>query len=398
MDDRTLPLSDLLVLDLTRARSGPSATRMLADWGADVLKIQEPAVDGKPPEEMGGGWSSSDFQNLNRNKRAMSLNLKEPEGRKLFMQLVERADMVVENYRPDVKYRLGIDYEACRAVNGRIIYGSISGFGQTGPYADRAGLDQIAQGMGGLMSVTGLPGQGPVRAGIAIADLAAGAFLVQGLLAALHQRHRTGEGQWVHTSLLEAQISMMDFQAVRWLTDHEVPPQAGNDHPTMMPTGVFPTADGHINIQATSNTLFRKLCEALDAPEVLANPAYADVASRSRNRRALVEELGAHTRKATTAHWLERLNEAGIPCGPIYTVDQTFADPQVQHLQMVLEAHQPGLGDLHLLAPPFTLSAAGRPTTARMPPPRHGQHTDEVLRWLGYNDDAIADLRRRRIV
>ncbi len=395
--ERLLPLSDLVVLDLTRARSGPSATRMLADWGADVIKIQEPATDGVPPEEMGGGWQSSDFQNLNRNKRSLSLNLKEDEGRLIFLKLVESADIVVENYRPDVKHRLGVDYEACKAVNPRIIYGSISGFGQSGPYFQRPGLDQIAQGMGGLMSVTGIPGQGPIRAGVAIADLSAGAFLVQGILIALHERGRTGEGQWVHTSLLEAQIGMMDFQAVRWLTDGEVPPQAGNDHPTMMPTGVFPTSDGYLNIQATSNALFKKLCDAIGAADVLGNPGYASVGERSKNRRPLVDEIAEYTKRGSTAQWLEVLNAAGIPCGPIYTVDKTFADPQVQHLGMVMEAHQPKLGELHLLTPPYSLSDS-RPRQARMPAPAHSQHTDDILASLGYDAAAIDDLRARRIV
>ena len=276
----TLPLDDVFVLDLTRARAGPTAARQLADWGADVLKLEEPGD--RRTEGITGGRNTPDFQNLHRNKRSMTLNLKAPEGRKLFMELAAKADVIVENYRPGVKQRLGIDYEAVRAINSRIVYGSISGFGQTGPYRDRPGVDQIAQGLGGLMSITGLPGQGPVRVGIPIADLCAGQFLAQGILLALLERHRTGEGQWVHTSLLEAQIHMLDFQAARWLIDKEVPPQAGNDHPTGIPTGVFPTSDGHINIAASGGALYRRLCEAIGSPELIDDPDFVSAGRRSR--------------------------------------------------------------------------------------------------------------------
>ena len=244
-----LPLADLVVLDLTVARAGPTAVRQLADWGAEVIRI-EPA--GAHDDVTGGRRHGSDFQNLHRNKRCITLDLKQPRGREIFLALARRADVVVENFRADVKHRLGVDYESVRAVNPRIVYGSISGFGQDGPYRDRPGVDQIAQGLGGLMSVTGLPGQGPVRVGVAISDLAAGLYLACGILVALHERARSGEGQWVTTSLLEALIGMLDFQAARFLVEGEVAGQAGNHHPTLAPMGVFPTADGHINIAATS--------------------------------------------------------------------------------------------------------------------------------------------------
>jgi crotonobetainyl-CoA:carnitine CoA-transferase CaiB-like acyl-CoA transferase len=259
------PLSHITVLDLTRARSGPTCVRQLADLGASVIQV-EARVD----RDSDFARHGFDFQNLHRNKRSITLDLKTPGGVEILEKLVARADVLVENFRPDVKTRLGIDYEALSRVNPRLVYGSISGFGQSGPYRDRPGYDQIAQGMGGLMSITGLPGQGPVRVGIPVADLTAGIFLAEGILAALIERERSGRGQWVHTSLLEAMIRMLDFQATRWLMGGEIPPQAGNDHPTGIPTGVFRTSDGHINIAAAGQVMFRRLCDALGV-EALVN-------------------------------------------------------------------------------------------------------------------------------
>jgi crotonobetainyl-CoA:carnitine CoA-transferase CaiB-like acyl-CoA transferase len=394
MESRKLPLSDLLVLDLTRARSGPTAVRQLADWGAEAIKIEEPADADAGTGSLGG----SDYQNLHRNKRSIALNLKTDEGREVFFKLVEKADIVIENYRPDVKFRLGIDYDSVRKANPRIIYGSISGFGQDGPYANRPGYDQIAQGMGGLMSVTGLPGDGPVRVGIPIADLTAGIFLAMGILVALHERERTGEGQWVHTSLLEAQIAMLDFQAARWLIDHEVPPQAGNDHPTGIPTGVFPTADGFINIAASGDPMFRRLCTALECTELLDHPDYQASRGRSKNRVALNEALSERTRTKTGNYWVEALNAAGVPCGPIYNIDQTMEDIQVRHLGMSSPVDHPRLGRLDVLQQAVSLSAVGGRPPMRLPTPDHGQHTDEVLSSLGYDAKAIDALRAKNVI
>ena len=287
-----LPLSRFKVIDLTRARAGPTAVRQLADWGADVLKIETPDNDATEV----GSRASPDFQNLHRNKRSLTLNLKHPEAVEILKRLVESADVLVENYRPDVKRRLGIDYDRLRAINPRLVYASISGFGQEGPYADRPGLDQIAQGMGGLMSITGLAGQGPVRVGIAIADLTAGVFCAMGILLALLEREESGAGQWVQTSLLAAQVAMLDFQAARWLLAGEVPEQAGNNHPTAIPTGVFATTDGHINIAGSGPELFARLCKALGAEQLAADPAYSSGKARLRNRDQLNAAIEAITR------------------------------------------------------------------------------------------------------
>ncbi|MCC7348206.1 MAG: CoA transferase, partial [Variibacter sp.] len=344
-----LPASQALarykVLDLTRARAGPTCARHLADWGADVIKIEMTEEGGDMAHDRHG----PDFQNLHRNKRSMTLNLKDPEGLEVFKRLVRNVDVVVENYRPDVKFRLGIDYETLKAINPRLILGSISGFGQEGPYRERPGFDQIAQGMGGLMWITGLPGQGPVRVGVPIADLTAGMFLAMGVMAALLEREQSGEGQWVRTSLLQAQIAMLDFQAARWLIKHEVPPQAGNDHPTGIPTGVFPTSDGHINIAASNQHMFRRLCAALDAPHIERNPDFANEKLRSRNRAACNAAIGEITRTRTSAEWIALLNQQSVPCGPIYKMNEVFADPQVKHLGMAAPVHSPALGDIEVV-------------------------------------------------
>ncbi|MBV8888875.1 MAG: CoA transferase [Alphaproteobacteria bacterium] len=392
----TLPLSRFTVLDLTHARAGPTAVRQLADWGARVIKIEPPGDDGR--DVTGSKREGFDFQNLHRNKRSLALNLKAPEGHALFMKLAEQADVIVENFRSTVKHRLGVDYDSVKKVNPRIVYGSISGFGQTGPYAKRPGVDQIAQGMGGLMSITGFPGQGPVRVGIPIDDLCAGLLLAQAILMALIEREQSGEGQWVHTSLLEAQIFMLDFQASRWLQAGEVAKQAGNDHPTGIPTGLFPTADGQINIAASGDQMFRRFCEAADALHLLDDPDYKTGPARSKNRKALNEIIAEITRKRPSAYWVELLNEIGVPCGPLYTIDQTFADPQVQHLEMARPMDHHRLGELKVVGQAINMTKTPEPARMRIATPDLGEHSDEVLRELGYTDTAIADLRTRAVV
>jgi formyl-CoA transferase len=388
-------LSRFLVLDLSRVRSGPTAVRQLADWGANVIKIETPpALEGG--DSPGGPRHGPDFQNLHRNKRSLTLNLKAPEGRAILKRFAEKADVLVENFRPDVKHRLGIDYESLSAINPRLVYASISGFGQDGPYKDRPGFDQIAQGMGGLMSITGKPGQGPMRVGIPIADLTAGIYCSFGILVALLAREETGRGQWVQTSLLQAQVAMLDFQAARWLISKEVPKQAGNDHPLYMPTGVFETADGHLNIAVTGKVMWERFCQAIDGEDLMRHSDYATAALRSKNRAALSEEINRRLRTADTQTWMERFHEAGVPSGPINTIDQVFADLQVQHLRMAQPVTSPALGPIELVAQPVTLSET--PSSLRAAPPEVGEHTDEVLREFGYAADEIATFRRDGVI
>ena len=388
----TGPLARFKVIDLTRVRAGPTCVRQLADWGADVIKIEAPEGDAG----LGGERHGPDFQNLHRNKRSLTLNLKAPEGLAILKKLVAQADVVVENYRPDVKFRLGVDYESLKAVNKRIVYASISGFGQDGPYRDRPGFDQIAQGMGGLMSITGLPGQGPVRVGIPVADLTAGIFAAMGILVALLEREESGEGQWVTSSLPGAQIAMLDFQAARWTIGHEVPGQAGNNHPTSIPTGVFATADGHINIAAAGDDIYRRCCKALDAMHLVTDPLFATGRARSTNRDALNEAIEAITRTRTSAEWIERLNAQGVPAGPIYKMNEVFADPQVQHLGITRKVPHKVLGEVEVIGQAIELSRT--PWSVRSATPEAGEHTDAVLTELGFGAAEIDALRAQKVV
>jgi formyl-CoA transferase len=385
------PLSPYTVLDLTRARSGPTCVRQLADLGASVTQVSA-------REDETGDFSRRGFdaQNLHRNKRSITLDLKKPEGIDILKRLAAKSDVLVENFRPDVKHRLGIDYETLSQLNPRLIYASISGFGQTGPYRDRPGYDQIAQGMGGLMSITGLPGQGPVRVGIPVADLTSGIFLAQGVLAALIERERSGRGQWVHTSLLQAMVTMLDFQAARWLIGGEIPPQAGNDHPTGIPTGVFKTKDGHINIAASGQHMYRRLCEALGVEALIDDPRFAKAADRSKNRAVLNAELERALVSRTSAEWVELLNARGVPSGPILNVKEVFENEQIRHLEMAVPVKHKELGELRLQAPPATLSRT--PATVRTAAPDPGEHTEEILGELGFSAEDVARLRRAEVV
>jgi crotonobetainyl-CoA:carnitine CoA-transferase CaiB-like acyl-CoA transferase len=388
-----MPLSRYKVLDLTRVRSGPTCVRQLADWGADVIKVEAPA-DGK--EQLGGARDGFDFQNLHRNKRSLTLNLKAPEGLEVFYKLVAECDVVVENYRADVKNRLKIDYATLEKINPGIIMGSISGFGQDGPYADRPGFDQIAQGMGGLMSITGEAGGGPMRVGIPVADLCAGMFCAQGILLALLERETSGKGQWVQTSLLEAQIQMLDFQAARYLKDGEVPVSAGNDHPTSIPTGVFQTADGHINIAVAGQAIYERFCDAIEAPELKAHELFATGGLRSQNRKQMNAAIDAITQRKPSDYWIEHLNAAGCPCGPIYSMDQVFADAQVQHVQMATPVDHPRLGQFNIVNQAIKMSRT--PSTIRSATPEQGEHTDDILSDLGYDAATIKSLHDQRVV
>ncbi len=383
------------ILDFTRVRAGPTCVKQFADFGADVIKIESPpGVD--PNESMGGPRHGPDMQNLHRNKRSLTLDLKQPESRAVLERLVKSADVVVENYRPDVKFRLGIDYETLARINPRIILASISGFGQDGPYSKRPGFDQIAQGMSGLMSVTGFPGQGPVRTGAAIADVTAGLFAALGIMTALLERDQSGKGQWVQSSLLQAGVALLDFQAVRYLMKGEVPPQVGNDHPTSMPTSAYRTSDGHINVAATGDGMWRRLCSAVGREDLLQRPEFASQEGRAEHRAALNEELNKALSARSGSEWIEILNRAGVPCGPIYTIDRMFADPQVRHLGVAAEVKHPELGPIRLLGQAAVLSRTAAAVVS--PTPEIGEHTDEVLAELGYGEKEIAALRQCRAV
>src|SRR5213593_822907 len=380
MTNQSFPLARFKVLDLTRARAGPTCVRQLVDWGAHAIKIEMPG--GRTGDGMGGNRHGFDFQNLHRNKRSLTLNLRDPEGVAIFKKLAQDADIVVENYRPGVKERLGIDYKTLRAINPRLIYGSISGFGQSGPYRDRPGVDQIAQGMGGLMSITGIPGQGPVRVGIPIADLCSGIFLAQGILVALIERETTGEGKWVQTSL--------------WLVGHEVPPQAGNNHPTGIPTGVFETKDGHINIAAAGDDIYTCFCRAIERTDLLTDPRFSTSKARSTNRDTIMDVIMPVTRQKTSAEWIKIMNDAGVPCGPIYKINESFADPQVLHLAMAQPVHSPVLGDLTILGHPVSHGEKRLPL--RSAAPELGEANEEILTSIGYTKEQIADLAKRAVI
>ena len=388
-------LSHITVLDLTRVRSGPTAVRQLADWGANVIKI-EPPESVEPDGSLGASRDTADFQNLHRNKRSLTLNLKEEKAIEIFYKLVKKSDVVVENFRPDVKDRLGISYNKLKEINPRIILASISGFGQDGPYGKRPGFDQIAQGMGGLMSITGAPGEGPMRVGVPIADLTAGLFCAMGIQTALIERVKSGKGQWVTTSLLQAQIFMLDFQAARWLCEKTVPKQAGNNHPTSVPTGVFKTSNGAINLGVAGETIWKRFAEAVNKKEWLEMPEFSSAKARLENRdylNGLIEEV---TSKKTSEEWVDELEKVGCPCGPIYSIDEVFNDPQVKHLNIAKEINTDPFGKTHLVNQPFNLNRT--PNEFKQKPPKKGEHSKEILNELGIKDEELISLEQQNII
>ena len=388
-------LSHIRVIDLTRVRSGPTAVRQLADWGADVIKVEAPESV-EPDGALGASRHTSDFQNLHRNKRSITLNLKHPEAIEILMKLVETSDVVVENFRPDVKERLGVDYESLKLRNPKIILASISGFGQDGPYAKRPGFDQIAQGMGGLMSITGAPGEGPMRVGIPVADLTAGLFCAMGIQTALLEREKSGLGQWVNTSLLQAQIFMLDFQAARWLSENHVAGQAGNNHPTSVPTGVFKTSDGSINLAVAGETIWKRFVEAVDKGEWLEMDEFKNAKERLKNRDYLNKLIEEVTITKTSDEWVEKLEKVGVPCGPINSIDKVFDDPQVKHLGIAQSIDTIPFGQTQLVGQPFNLSRS--PSIMKQRPPEKGEHNEDVLLDLGYSSEELDELKSKNII
>ena len=388
-----LPASSALqrfrVIDLTQVRAGPTACRQLADWGADVVQVQMP--EHMRGDDTLGGQDGSDYQYTHRNKRSITLNLKEPEGIKVLKQLIAKADVVVENFRPDVKFRLGIDYETLKLENPGLVYASISGFGQSGPLAQRPGFDQIAQGMGGLMSVTGEPGQAPMRVGIPVADLCAGIFAAQGILVALLEREQSGKGQWLHTSLLEAMVVMMDFQTSRWLIDGEVATQAGNFHPTSIPTGVYKARDGYMNIAVFGSKIWERFCNILGAPEWVSDERYKDKMGRSINRDSLNAEINRLLAAQDRAYWIDKLNDGGVACGLINNLQEVFDEPQVQHLGLVKDVVSDRYGPQRMVGQPVQLERT--PSVLARAAPRRGEHTEELLGELGYSAGDLARMK-----
>ncbi len=377
------------VIDLTQVRAGPTACRQLADWGADVIQVQMP--EHMRGDDTLGGQDGSDYQYTHRNKRSITLNLKEPEGIAALKRLIGTADVVVENFRPDVKYRLGIDYESLAPDNPGLVYASISGFGQTGPYATRPGFDQIAQGASGLMSVTGPPGEAPMRVGIPIADLCAGIFAAQGILVALLEREASGKGQWLHTSLFESMIYMMDFQTSRYLIDGDIAKQAGNYHPTSIPTGVYKARDGYMNIAVFGSKIWERFCDILGTPEWVTDERYHDKASRSVNRDSLNAEINKRLANEDRSYWIARFNEGGVACGVINNLGEVFDDPQVAHLNIVKEVESNRLGKQRMVGQPVQLTRT--PSDIVRSAPLRGEHTTEILKDLGYDDTVLAQMK-----
>ncbi len=386
-----MPLSDVTVIDLTIARAGPTAVRQLADWGANVVRVESPEGGFEA-----GGRSSPDYLNLHRNKRSLVIDLKHPEGQATLHRMVESADVLVENMRSAVKYKLGFDFESLSKVNPRIVLGSISGFGQDGPYGQRGGVDQIAQGLGGMMSVTGLPDQGPVRAGVAISDITAGLQLAIGILTALHDRQRTGKGRWVHTSLLESMVGMLDFQAARWTVAGDNPPQEGNDHPTLGPMGMYKTRDGYINLAASGGRLWEAFCHELGVDSWLEDPRFSTVSSRRTNKTELNQLIEELLDGDTSDNWVLRLNAVGVPCGPVNTVAEVFDDPQVKYLEIAKPVEHPVSGHIEILKNATNIE--GVSSDIRMPSPLKGEHSRELLIEFGFTEPEIDRLAQSEAI
>ena len=393
-----LPLDHLLVLDLTAFRAGPTAVRQLGDWGARVITVERPAAPGDAGTTSLGARLGSDFQNLRRNNESLTLDLKHPDGHALFLRLVERADVLVENFAPGVTARLGLDWPVLQRLNPRLVYGSISGFGQVGPWASRPGYDQVAQGMSGLMSVTGLPGQGPVRSGHAVADSSSGIYLAFGIMVALLRRERTGEGSWVRTSLLESLVAMMDFQAARVLIEGDVPQQQGNHHPTAVPMGTFPASDGVFNLAPGTNAHFRAVCGVLGHPEWAEDERYAKPGARARRRQEVNDLIAEVTRTRPAQAWIEAFLAVGVPAGPVLDLGEMLAHPQVQALALAQPIQHPNRPDAKVIGQPLTFADDPDNRGVRRAAPTLGQQTAAILDELGVTTEEATRLRTAGVV
>ncbi len=391
------PLDDLTVIDMTRALAGPYCTMMLADLGARVIKIETPGAGDDtrgwgPPFVRG---ESAYFMSVNRNKRSVTLNLKADRGRTLLWKLLAGADVLVENFRPGTMDRLGFGYEAVHAALPRLVYCSISGFGQTGPYRERPAYDLIVQGMGGLMGITGEPDGAPMRVGVAVADICAGMFAAFAILAALRARERTGAGQWVDAAMLDGQVAWMTYMAANYFATDRDPPRVGSAHTNLVPYQPFATRDGFVNVAVGNDAQWQRCCGALEQP-LAADPRFATNADRVAHRAELIALLAPVFRTRATAEWVTRLLEAGVPAGPISRMHEVMTDPQVQARDMVVEVEHPRAGRVRVTGVPVKLSAT--PGAVRTPPPALGEHTHAVLRELGVGDEEIAALRTEGVI
>jgi crotonobetainyl-CoA:carnitine CoA-transferase CaiB-like acyl-CoA transferase len=380
-------LEGLTVIDMSHARAGPVCVRQLADWGANVVRIERPGN----PEDF-SARHEADFQNKHRNKRGMALNLRSEEGRAILYRMIKQTDVLVENFRPDVKTRLGFDYETLRKHNSRLVYASISAFGQDGPYRERPGVDQVVQGMSGIMSVTGEPGRGPMRVGIPISDIVTGLYAALGILTALIERQKSNQGQWVQASLLESQTFMLDLQAARYLVDGVVPKQVGNEHPSGPPTDAYKTRDGYVNV-APMPAMWGRFCKALGREEWIEHPDYATRDIRRKRRKEINAEVAAIIAEMDSATVMAKLEAAEVPCGPIYTIDQAYNDPQARHMKLTQTVVATNGKEMTLPRQPFTLSRT--PSTLVRRTPEFAEHTDELLGEFGFTEAEIKGFRER---